>query len=500
MTESFSTPIQSTDERILRALREARSQLEAVEQAKAERVAIIGMAGRFPGAHSVDELWQLLTAGESGIRQLSDQELAAAGVSPDTFQQPDYVRAYAGFAEADGFDATFFGYSPREAELMDPQHRAFLECAWTALEHAGYDSRQYAGNIGVYGGAALNSYLVNLFSEPKLRESTDTVQAVVSNVMGLMTTRVSYQLDLKGPSCGIQTGCSTSLVAVHQACQSLLQRECDLALAGGVTVGSTEPQGYQYQSDGIASPDGCCRAFDAAAQGTVFGNGVGIVVLKRLSAALAAGDTVYAEVKGAAINNDGAEKVSLTAPSVRGQAAVITAALQQANVDPATISYVEAHGTGTALGDPIEITALTKAFQGHPGGCAIGSVKTNLGHLDAAAGIAGLIKTALALKHQQLPPSLHFQQPNPKIDFANNPFTVQSQLSDWPRNGTPRRAGVSSFGMGGTNAHVILEEGPAEDERQEGQGTLGVSERESTSSPYPPNKPKTPNAVPQHKQ
>jgi len=471
MTESFSHPNQPTDERILRALREARSQLEAVEQAKNERVAIVGMAGRFPGADSVNELWELLTAGEAGIRRLSDQELEEAGVSPDTFQQPDYVRAYAGFSEADGFDAAFFGYSPREAELMDPQHRVFLECAWTALENAGYDSRQYPGRIGVYGGAALNSYLVNLFSDPKLRESVDMVQAVISNVMGLMTTRVSYQLDLKGPSCGIQTGCSTSLVAVHQACQSLLQRECDMALAGGVTVGNTAPQGYRYQSDGIASPDGCCRAFDTMAQGTVFGNGVGIVVLKRLADAIADGDTIYAVIKGSAINNDGAEKVSLTAPSVTGQAAVIATALKQANIDPASLSYVEAHGTGTALGDPIEIAALTRALQNHPGGCAIGSVKTNLGHLDAAAGIAGLIKTALALKHQQIPPSLHFQQPNPKIDFAHSPFTVQRQLSPWPRNGTPRRAGVSSFGMGGTNAHVILEEGPEEGrgKREEGR-------------------------------
>ncbi|MDB9527374.1 beta-ketoacyl synthase N-terminal-like domain-containing protein [Oscillatoria sp. CS-180] len=458
MTQSLPNP-KSTDERILRALREARSQLEAVEQAKNERVAIIGMAGRFPGADSLEELWQMLIAGQSGIRVLSDQELEAAGVSSETFQQADYVRAYAGFSEADSFDAAFFGYSPREAELIDPQHRAFLECAWTALEDAGYDSRQYSGRIGVYGGAALNSYLVNLFSDPKLRASTDTVQAVVSNVMGLMTTRVSYQLNLKGPSCGVQTGCSTSLVSVHQACQSLLQTECDMALAGGVTVGNTAPQGYPYQSDGIASPDGCCRAFDAAAQGTVFGNGVGIVVLKRLSEAITDRDTIYAVIRGSAINNDGAEKVSLTAPSVSGQAAVIMAALERAKVDPASLSYIEAHGTGTALGDPIEIAALSKALHHHPGGCAIGSIKTNLGHLDAAAGIVGLIKTALALKHRQLPPSLHFQQPNPKIDFANSPFTIQSQLSDWPRDETPRRAGVSSFGMGGTNAHVILEEG-----------------------------------------
>ncbi|MEO0408853.1 MAG: polyketide synthase, partial [Cyanobacteria bacterium P01_A01_bin.135] len=373
MTHLSTNP--PADDRILRALREARSQLEAMQQARQEQVAIVGMAGRFPGAESVEALWQLLKAGESGIRFLSDTELEQAGVSPDTFQQPDYVRAHSGLTDAAGFDAAFFGYSPREAELLDPQHRVFLECAWAALEDAGYDSRQYPGRIGVYGGAALNSYLVNLFSDPKLRESVDSVQAVISNVMGLMTTRVSYQLDLKGPSCGIQTGCSTSLVSVHQACQSLLHQECDMALVGGVTVGNTTPQGYRYDEGGIASPDGCCRAFDAASQGTVFGSGVGIVVLKRLSEAQVEGDTIYAVIKGSAVNNDGADKVSLTAPSVSGQTAVIAAALEDAGVDAASISYVEAHGTGTALGDPIEVAALTKAFSEHPGPCALGSVK-----------------------------------------------------------------------------------------------------------------------------
>ena len=486
MTESFTHAPAPTSDRILRALQEARSQLEAVERAKNEQVAIIGMAGRFPGADHIDEFWQLLKAGQSGIQFLSDQDLADASVAPETFQQPDYVRAYSGFADAHSFDAAFFGYSPREAELIDPQHRVFLECAWTALEDAGYDSRQYSGSIGVYGGSALNSYLVNLFADPKLRDSVDNVQAVISNVMGLMPTRVSYQLNLKGPSCGIQTGCSTSLVAVHTACQSLLQQDCDMALAGGVTVSSNKPRGYCYQSEGIASPDGLCRAFDANAQGTVFGNGVGIVVLKRLSDALSDGDTIYAVIKGSAINNDGAEKVSLTAPSVTGQAAVIAAALKNAKVDPATISYIEAHGTGTALGDPIEVAALNKVF-GPPTSeqishCAIGSVKTNIGHLDAAAGIAGLIKTVLALTHQQIPPSLNFQQPNPKIDFANSPFTVQNQLSDWPRNGTPRRAGVSSFGMGGTNVHVVLEEGPEGEQgtrnREQGTGNEGDRRQE----------------------
>ncbi|MEM7061636.1 MAG: beta-ketoacyl synthase N-terminal-like domain-containing protein [Cyanobacteria bacterium P01_B01_bin.77] len=452
----------STSDRVFRALKEARSQLEAIEQARNERVAIVGMAGRFPGADSLEEFWSLLVQGETGIRMLSDAELLAAGVPENTFKQPNYVPAYASFSDPTQFDARFFGYSPREAELIDPQHRVFLECAWSALEDAGYDSQQYDGTIGVYGGAALNSYVVNLHSNPTVRDSTDPVQAVVSNVMGLMPTRVSYQLDLKGPSCGIQTGCSTALVAIHTACQSLLNHECDMALAGGVTVSSATPQGYTYQADSIAAPDGVCRAFDAKGQGTLFGNGVGLVVLKRLQTALRDGDHIYAIVKGSAINNDGADKVGLTAPSISGQAKVIQAALDQAGIAPNTISYVEGHGTGTPLGDPIEVAALNKVFnypQTAQFRCALGSVKTNLGHLDAAAGAAGLIKTVLALKHKVLPPSLNFEIPNPKIDFDQGPFFVNHERTDWLSDNS-RRAGVSSFGMGGTNAHVILEEAP----------------------------------------
>ncbi|PSF37368.1 polyketide synthase [Aphanothece hegewaldii CCALA 016] len=435
-------------QRILAALREARTKLEAVERDQNEPIAIIGMAGRFPGARNIEDFWQNLRKGEIGIQFLENNQS----------NNPEYVNAYSSFEDVDHFDAAFFGYSPKEAEIIDPQHRVFLECAWEALENAGYDSDRYSGTIGVYAGAALNSYLINL--EP-LRESLDNVQVVVSNVMGLMPTRVSYKLNLTGPSCGIQTGCSTSLVAVHLACQSLLNRECDIAIAGGVTVSTLEKSGYLYQKEGIASPDGYCRAFDADAQGTVFGNGVGIVVLKRLSAALADRDTIYAVIKGSAINNDGSEKVGLTAPSVTGQASVIEAAFKKANIEPETINYIETHGTGTALGDPIEIAALNKAFSKYTnkkGFCALASVKTNIGHLDAAAGIAGLIKTALSLKHQQIPPSLNFTRPNPKIDFQNSPFYVNTQLQEWSKNGTPRRAGVSSFGMGGTNAHVILEE------------------------------------------
>jgi len=466
---SANVAAKETSERVFKALREARSQLEAIEQARNEQIAIIGMAGRFPGADNISEFWDLLNKGESGIRTLSDEELLAAGVPETTFKDPNYVRAYASFTDPTAFDAQFFGYAPREAELIDPQHRVFLECAWSALEDAGYDSQQYDGTIGVYGGAALNSYLVNLYANPAVRESISPVQAVVNNVVGLMPTRVSYHLDLTGPSCGIQTGCSTSLVAIHTACQSLLHHECDIALAGGVTISSATPQGYTYQAESIASPDGRCRAFDHQGQGTVFGNGVGIVVLKRLQAALSEGDHIYAIVKGSAINNDGADKVNLIAPSVSGQAAVIRSALENAGVDSHTIDYVEAHGTGTPLGDPIEVAALNQAFSTEasskePQHCALGSVKTNLGHLDAAAGAAGFIKTVLALQHKTLPASLNYTQPNAKIDFQNGPFAVNQQRTPWPENSsnrnTPKRAGVSSFGMGGTNAHAILEEAP----------------------------------------
>jgi acyl transferase domain-containing protein/acyl carrier protein len=451
----------SSSERILAALTEARTKLEAVEQEKNERVAIIGMAGRFPGAQTVEQFWENIKNGVNSIQFLSDEELVSSGVSLDEINDQNYVKAYASFDNIEYFDAAFFGYSPREAELIDPQHRIFLECAWEALENAGYDPERYSGKVGVYGGSALNNYIINLYNNTALRKSVDSVQFVISNVMGLMPTRVSYKLNLKGPSCGIQTGCSTSLVSVHIACQSLLKQECDIALAGGVTVNSARKSGYLYKEDGIASPDGYCRAFDANAKGTVFGNGVGIVVLKRLSKALEDGDQIYAVIRGSAINNDGSQKVGLTAPSVTGQAEVIATAIAKAGVEPETINYIETHGTGTALGDPIEISALTKVFgKSNKKYCAIGSVKSNIGHLDAAAGIAGLIKATLALKNQQIPPSLNFDNPNPQINFADSAFYVNTQLSNWQKNGSPRRAGVSSFGMGGTNAHIILEEAP----------------------------------------
>ena len=427
-------------------------------------VAIIGMAGRFPGAKDIDAFWKNLQSGVESISFFSDGELLAANIEPALLNNPNYVRAQGVLEGVDLFDASFFGYNPREAELIDPQQRLFLECAWEALENAGYDAERYHGLIGVYAGSSLNTYLLtNLFSNPKLRESMDWLPIQFSNDKDFLCTRVSYKLNLTGPSVTIQTACSTSLVAVHLAYLSLLNGECDIALAGGVSVRSTQVGGYLYQEGSILSPDGHCRAFDAKAQGTVDGNGVGVVVLKRLEDAMIDGDHIYAIIKGSAINNDGSHKAGYTAPSVDGQAKAIREAQAMAEVEAGSISYVEAHGTATLLGDPIEVAALTEAFQANTsnrGFCAIGSVKTNLGHLDTAAGIAGLIKTTLALQHKSLPPSLHFEQPNPAIDLANSPFYVNTTLAEWNAKGTPLRAGVSSFGIGGTNAHLILEEAP----------------------------------------
>lgn len=429
-------------------------------------IAIIGMAGRFPGANNLEAFWQNLCDGTESITFLSDQELDALGVDPKLRQRADYVKAASLLEGVDQFDASFFGYTSREAETMDPQHRIFLECAWEALEHAGYDTSRYPGLIGVYAGATLNSYLLlHLASHynGKNRNPLEDVQLGVGNAADFLTTRVSYKLNLTGPSHTVQSACSTSLVAVHTACQSLLNGECDMALAGGVSINLAHRKGYIYLREGVVSPDGHCRAFDAGAQGTIFGSGVGVVVLKRLEEALRDGDFIHALIRGSAINNDGALKAGYTAPSVEGQARVIAEALANAEVNAETVSYIEAHGTGTSLGDPIEIQALTKAFReytDHKNFCAIGTVKTNIGHLDVAAGVTGLIKSVLMLEHQQIPPSLHFQQPNPEIDFASSPFYVNTTLQAWPIGASPRRSGVSSFGIGGTNAHIILEESP----------------------------------------
>ncbi|BDA68747.1 beta-ketoacyl synthase [Calothrix sp. PCC 7716] len=427
-----------------------------------EEIAIIGMAGRFPGAKSLEKFWQNLQDGVESISEFTDAEVISDGIDYAIANAANYVKVSAILEDIDLFDAAFFGFNPKEAEVTDPQHRLFLECAWEALENAGYDSTRYTSRIGVYAGASLNNYYSVDLNRDRLG-SAQCYQTVIGNDKDFLTTRVSYKLNLTGPSITIQTACSTSLVATTLACQSLLNYQCDMALAGGVSIHVPQKTGYLYEQGGTLSSDGRCRAFDAKAQGTTIGNGVGVVVLKRLSDALADGDCIYAVIKGSAINNDGSGKVGYTAPSVNGQAEVIVEAMMLAGVEAETINYIEAHGTGTALGDPIEIAALSQAFRkstNKKGFCAIGSVKTNIGHLDAAAGIAGLIKTVLALKREQIPPSLNFEQPNPQIDFANSPFYVNTKLTEWRTNSVPRRAGVSSLGIGGTNAHVILEEVP----------------------------------------
>jgi acyl transferase domain-containing protein/acyl carrier protein len=428
-------------------------------------IAVIGMAGRFPKAGDIDRFWRNLCDGVEAISSFTDEELIASGVSRELLNDPNYVKAGVVLDDVEIFDASFFGFNPREAALMDPQHRLFLEQAWSALESAGYNSETCKERIGIYAGSSMSSYLINnLLSNRELLESVGIFQITIGNNLDFLATQVSYKLNLKGPSFTLQTACSTSLVAIHLACQSLLNRECDMALAGGVSIRSPQKMGYLYQNGGILSPDGHCRAFDARAQGTVGGNGLGVVVLKRLADAIADGDHIQAVIKGSAINNDGSSKIGFTAPGVDGQTAVIEEALAMAAVEPETITYIETHGTGTTLGDPIEIAALTQVFRSGAekrGSCAIGSVKTNIGHLDTAAGVAGFIKTVLALEHKMLPPSLHYQEPNPQIDFASGRFYVNERLREWEAAAGPRRAGVSSFGIGGTNAHLILEEAPA---------------------------------------
>jgi acyl transferase domain-containing protein/acyl carrier protein len=426
-------------------------------------VAIIGMSARVPGARNVDEFWRNLCDGVESVTFFSEEELLALGADPSALKNPNYVRAAALLDDIETFDAAFFAISPREAESMDPQQRFFLECAWHALEDAGYDPETYEGLIGCFAGVSMSSYLHQVLSNPEFVELVGSYQVMLGNEKDFLTTHASYKLNLKGPSVVVQTACSTSLAAVHLACQSLLDHQCDMALAGGVTINTGQKSGYVYQQDGIYSPDGHCRSFDANAQGTIMGSGVGIVILKRLAEAIADKDHIYAVIKGSSMNNDGSFKVGFTAPSQDGQAEVITMAQAVAGINPATITYVEAHGTATPIGDPIEIAALTQSFRlstEKKEFCALGSVKSNFGHLDCAAGVAGLIKTALALKHKMLPPSINFENPNPRIDFANSPFYVNTQLSTWSRGDTPRRAGVSSFGIGGTNAHVVLEEAP----------------------------------------
>ncbi len=444
------------------------------------RVAVIGMAGRFPGADTVVEFWQRLCDGSEGITFFEDDQL------DDWFDRearsaPNYVKARPILEDVDQFDAGFFGMHAREAALTDPQHRVFLECAWQALEDAGYDPVAYDGAIGVFAGCSMNTYFLNNICRDRrvIDEFTSNFQVgAYQTLLGagreFLATRVSYKLDLKGPSLTLQTACSTSLVAVAQACQSLLLYQADMALAGGVSITFPQHRGYLHQEGGMVSADGRCRPFDAAASGTIFGSGAGVVLLKRLDEAIADRDHIYAVILGCGVNNDGAAKVGFTAPSIDGQAAAIEQALAQAGVDARSIGYVECHGTATPLGDPIEIAALTKAFRRTTAAlqyCAIGSVKGNIGHLDAAAGVTGLIKTALMLRHSRFVPSLHFRHPNPQIDFAGSPFFVAAEAAEWTTGSEPRRAGVSSLGVGGTNAHVVLEQRPAPD------GETGSAER-----------------------
>jgi len=437
---------------------------ETFDRLSGSEIAIIGMAGRFAGAPGIEAFWNNLRDGVESITFFTDEQLLASGVDPKALQSSRYIKAGSVLEGVEFFDAAFFGFNPREAAAMDPQHRLFLECVWEAIETAGYDAERYKGAISVFAGASMSSYLINnLYANPEAFALAGMQQSFLSNVQDSLATLIAYKLNLKGACYTVGTFCSTSLVAVHLACQSLLNFECDMAVAGGVTVLVPQHTGYWYQEGLIVSPDGHCRPFDAKAQGTVFGNGLGAVVLKRLKDSLADGDPVDAVILGSATNNDGSLKVSYTAPSVAGQAEVIVEALANADVQPETITYVETHGTGTALGDPTEVAALARAFRSgtqQKGFCALGSVKSNIGHLDAAAGVAGLIKTVLALKNKQIPPTLHFHEPNPNIDFESSPFYVNSTLSEWKSDGLPRRAGVSSFGIGGTNAHVILQEAP----------------------------------------
>ncbi|MCY9517875.1 type I polyketide synthase [Paenibacillus apiarius] len=450
-------------------------------------IAIIGMSGRFPGASHVGQFWDNLTHGRETITFFTDDMLRAAGIKEEKLQDPNYVKASPVLADIDKFDYPFFGMSKREAELLDPQHRLLLMCAWEAIEDAGYAANSYEGLISLFAGCGFNNYLVNEILPRRNDFSEEELQMVLqTNGNDYLSTRISYKLNLRGTSVTIQTACSTSLVAVHYACQSLLMYQSDLALAGGASLRIPQWEGYMHQAGGIFSPDGHCRAFDAEAKGTIFGSGAGIVALKRLEDALADRDHIYALIKGSAANNDGASKVGYTAPSIEGQRRVVAEALMMAEADPRTLGYIEAHGTGTALGDPIEIAALQEAF-GDIGGakqyCAIGSVKTNIGHLNAASGIAGLIKTALMLHNKQLPPSLHYKAPNPAIDFMESPFYVNTALTDWPAASHPRRAGVSSFGIGGTNAHLILEEAPMMTEKPgcRTEQTLLLSARTDTA-------------------
>ena len=432
------------------------------EQNTLEGIAVVGLAGRFPKAAGVEQFWENLVAGKDCFTEFTVEDIVREGIPRETALRPDYIKRMPVIENAAGFDARLFRYSPKEAELIDPQQRIMLECAWEALENAGYDPHRFPGLIGIWAGIGLNNYfLKNVISRGIFEEVADS-QSIISNEKDYMATRIAYKLNLRGPAMVVQTACSSSLVAVSMACQSLLTYQCDMALAGAVFLQTPRARGYLYHEGDIFSPDGFCRAFDKAANGTVLGEGCGLVVLRRLEDAVAGGDHILAVIRGYAVNNDGASRTGYTAPGMLGQIELVTMAQTMAGVRAEEISYIEAHGTGTHLGDPIEVAALTQVFRRtteERGYCGLGSVKNNIGHLDVAAGIAGLIKTICALQHRQLPPTINFTESNPELRLSESPFYVVDKLTDWwqPRHGR-RIAGVSSFGMGGTNAHVILEE------------------------------------------
>jgi acyl transferase domain-containing protein/acyl carrier protein len=428
-------------------------------------VAVIGMDGRFPQANNIDEFWENLKNGIESITFLNDQELVDVGEDPARVANPNYVKAWAGLAEIASFDAAFFGYTPKEAKLMDPQVRIFHECAWKALEDAGYDPYTYKGLIGCYAGASANLNWEALGYFSGQQDEVGQFEARQLFDKDYLCTRVAHKLNFKGPAVSLQTACSTSLVAIHMAVQGLISGECHMALAGGSSISHLEKQGYMYREGMILCSDGHCKSFDAKANGTIFGDAIGLVVLKRLEDAIADADYIYAVIKGSFVNNDGSRRGGYTAPNAEGQAAAIRATLQVAEVEPESIGYIETHGTGTPLGDPIEVKGLKLAFNTNQKEfCAIGSVKSSMGHLNIAAGVTGFIKTVLALKHRFIPPSLHFEIPNPDIDLINSPFYVNTRLTKWESDKYPLRAGVSSFGIGGTNAHVVLEEAPPGEE------------------------------------
>ncbi|MDQ3405158.1 MAG: polyketide synthase, partial [Actinomycetota bacterium] len=418
-------------------------------------IAIIGMACRYPGAPDLGRFWASLRGGVEGIARLNSAEILASGVDPELVRRPEFVPAMGLLTGTRGFDWTYFGYSRAEAASIDPQQRVFLECAVAALDDAAVDPTRFPGWIGVYGGAD------QVTAEPG--GDLGELARYIGLGPDFLATRVAYKLGLRGPAVTVQTACSTSLTAVHMAAASLRGEECDIALAGGVAVIGNGERGYLYEPGGILSPDGHCRAFDEQAGGTVPSEGVGVVVLKRLADARRDGDRVLAVIRGSAINNDGADKMGYTAPSVEGQSELIRYAQKLAAVDPCDIGYVEAHGTGTRIGDPIEVQALTDVFQAETdatGWCRLGAVKSNIGHTGSAAGVAGLIKAVLILRHRELVPSLHFTRPNPLLELESTPFVVSTRAEPWTGGGG-RLAGVSSFGVGGTNAHVILEEAPS---------------------------------------